>query len=258
MSCFFRAKVRHGNFFHVEKESTMFIQIDDDYLNTLRESEKRIPFQDYGQGHFKPFFEVFRIQGTELSYVSQISHPKPRVHEMQEQDDMVKLYNDKNEIIGVVNLNFMFPVFRDKLVEYDETMIRQQYEPKPQKEIDEILYRFQMYENEFDREFVSDNAIMMYQLKLEEPESDIAKRSLDFKELEAQAVAYQLNDYLSFVSDSFQVNVTRDGERFIIRDDSYYYKSISYRHLNKTNIQNLLIEMTQEMNFESISVPAKN
>ena len=152
----------------------------------------------------------------------------------------------------------MFPVFRDKLVEYDETMIRQQYEPKSQKEIDEILYRFQMYENEFDREFVSDKAIMMYQLKLEEPESDIAKRSLDFKELEAQAVAYQLNDYLSFVSDSFQVNVTRDGERFIIRDDSDYYKSISYRHLSKTNIQNLLIEMTQEMNFESISVPAKN
>lgn len=254
----FLCKSTTWKLFHVEKESAMFTQIDDDYLNKLRKFENRIPFQDYGQGHFKPFFEVFRIQDTELSYVSQISHPKPRVHDMREQDDMVKLYNDKNEIIGVVNLNFMFPVFRDKLVKYDETMIRRQYEPKPQEEIDEILCRFQMYENEFDSEFVSDKAIMMYQLKLEEPESDIAKRSLNFKELEAQAVAYQLNDYLSFVSDSFQVNVTRDGERFIIRDDSDYYKSISYRHLSKPNIQNLLIEMTQEMNFESISVPAKN
>lgn len=232
----------------------MFIQIDNEYLDSLRKYEKRIPFQEYGQGHFKPFFQVFRIQNTEMSYVSQISHPKARTKDLPEHEDIVKLKNAQGEIIGVVNLNHMFPVFSDKIIEYNENMIREQYEPKSDEEIDKMIEQFRQYKNEIDTEFVSDKAIMLYQLKSEEPEHSVAGRTLNFKELEAKAVEYQLNDYLDFGYENQKLQIHRDRERFVIKNEDGYHKTIGYRHLQSTNMQNLLVELRLEIELDMIHI----
>lgn len=96
--------------------------IDKEYIQFLKTIDTRIPDADYGKEHFKPFFApLFEKNG--LVYVSQISSAKPRHNKLKEDLDFFKIYDDKTkQIISVVNINFMFPVPKDKLtfVKYSE------------------------------------------------------------------------------------------------------------------------------------------
>jgi len=51
--------------------------IDEKYLNYLRAKEKRIPFSDYVQNKYKPFFGML-FETDEFYYVTQIPHPQAR------------------------------------------------------------------------------------------------------------------------------------------------------------------------------------
>ena len=93
-----------------------WIDIDDKYLDYLREFEKRIPYSDYGTDKMKPFFGVL-FDTDEFSYVTQVSHSQERHEKMKQSRDFYKLYDsNQNRLIGVVNLNYMFPVFKTEIV----------------------------------------------------------------------------------------------------------------------------------------------
>lgn len=54
-----------------------WINVNENYLDYLRKTEKRIPKTDYGTDKYKPFFGVLFEIGN-LYYITQVSHPQER------------------------------------------------------------------------------------------------------------------------------------------------------------------------------------
>lgn len=91
--------------------------IDDGYINFLKKIDTRIPNVNYGSNHIKPFFSpLFEKDG--LVYVVAISSAKPKHTHMTEQLYFFKLYSKKNQLISVINLNYMFPVPKNKIINF--------------------------------------------------------------------------------------------------------------------------------------------
>lgn len=59
-------------------------QIDESYLNFLREYESRIPYMDYGGNHYKPFFHSLFTLENGLEYVAQLNHAQKRHKRMRD------------------------------------------------------------------------------------------------------------------------------------------------------------------------------
>ena len=96
-----------------------WITISEQYLNYLREKEKRIPHSNYGKNHFKPFFGVLFEIG-DFVYVTQVSSAKERHKKMKQNLDFYKLYQGKDDkLLAVVNLNYMFPVPKELIENLD-------------------------------------------------------------------------------------------------------------------------------------------
>lgn len=51
-----------------------WINVNEKYLDYLRETEKRIPKTDYGTDRYKPFFGIL-FEVDDLYYITQVSHP---------------------------------------------------------------------------------------------------------------------------------------------------------------------------------------
>ena len=169
----------------MERTLVYWIHIDDKYLDYLRSIEKRIPFSDYGSDKMKPFFGVL-FETDDFAYVTQVSHPQPRHSKLKQARDFYKLYDD-DRLIGVVNLNYMFPMLikdvkRLNMSELDEVRTFSSKQEKSKyinllnKELEEI-----------NRLPIEKNSKYIYELKSKYPESAIAKRCFDFKALEEKA-----------------------------------------------------------------------
>lgn len=94
-----------------------WINVNEKYLDYLRNVESRIPRTDYGSDKYKPFFGVlFEIDN--LYYITQVSHAQTRRYKMKQQKDFFKIYDSKNlnRLIAVVNLNYMFPIPKERQV----------------------------------------------------------------------------------------------------------------------------------------------
>ena len=178
-------------FFISERKYNMFkwVTISEEYLDFLRENgDSRIPYSNYGDNKFKPFFGVLFTKG-ELAYVTQVSHPQPRHYRMTESMDFKKIYDKANlaRLICVVNLNYMFPV--------------------PLKEMEEVKYseieKFRSFSGEAERSQyifllrkemqairiidISSDAQKIYTNKYAFPNNPLSKRCLDFKAIEKTA-----------------------------------------------------------------------
>lgn len=91
--------------------------IDENYINFLKTIDSRIPNINYGKSHLKPFFApLFEKNG--LVYVATVSSAKEKHNHMTEQNYFFKLYSRQNKLISVVNLNYMFPVPKDKIIDF--------------------------------------------------------------------------------------------------------------------------------------------
>jgi protein AbiQ len=166
--------------------------IDEDYLNYLREKgDERIPFSDYGCDKVKPFFgPLFQVGG--LYYVTQISHIQPRHLKMKTDVDFIKLFNPADgTLIAVINLNYMFPVPVDCMRKLNYQTIE---ETRDFEQYDDKIKYIQLLKRELYiiRGFsLQNNAKKIYENRYVNPESFLAKRCLDYKELEKLALAYQ-------------------------------------------------------------------
>ena len=165
--------------------------VNESYLEYLRTNgDDRIPKSNYGETKYKPFFGSL-FEENDCYYVTQISHPQKKHYSMKDSTDFKKIYlPDTNHLLAVVNLNYMFPIPKELYSELKYQNITQYKEFKTDvdkgKYID-LLRRELEVINGMD---LSHLAREVYFNKYDNPGSSLAKRSLDYKELEKLALQY--------------------------------------------------------------------
>ena len=168
-----------------------WVILNDAYLNYLRKNyEPRIPFTNYGNNRLKPFFGVLMIVNN-LAYVTQVSSAKPRHSNMKQQLDFYKITQGDN-VISVVNLNYMFPVPLTELTNLKYKNLDQYvcFNSEKQKSNYIALLKYEMCE--INKLPLAQSAKQIYELKYLQPDHAVSKRSFDFKKLEQAA-----NEWLS-------------------------------------------------------------
>ena len=164
--------------------------IDEDYLNYLRSYETRIPLTDYGTDHVKPFFgALFEIDN--LVYVTQISSAKERHKKLKNTIDFHKYYMN-NKLIGVVNLNYMFPVPNNLLHNLIYSQIEKYRSFNDNFEKNKYINFLKKQLVEIQKLGLEKDAQKVYQIKDNIPSHPVARRSFDFHNLEKLAKAYVL------------------------------------------------------------------
>jgi protein AbiQ len=168
-----------------------WINVNEDYLDYLRQAENRIPRTDYGTDKYKPFFGILFEVG-DLYYVTQVSHPQARHTNLRQQKDFYKLYDPKNpnRLIAVVNLNYMFPIPKNSTTPFAKKDIHTyrtfKTETEKSKYID-LLDTELLVINSMD---MGTKAQDLYKLKYDKPNDVVSKRCIDFKAMEQLAVKY--------------------------------------------------------------------
>ena len=160
--------------------------VDEYYLDFLREKfEPRIPYSNYGEDKYKPFFgELFRI--GRMSYISQISSPKARHYKMKDSMDFLKIYDPKTKsrLLGVINLNYMFPIATGGLSDLDYRTIDEHRTFSSDAEKSNYIRLLKMQLKQMNSLNIEQQAFSLYNHKLSYPESFISMRCFDFKALE--------------------------------------------------------------------------
>ena len=167
-----------------------WLVIDEKYLNYLRNIEKRIPMSDYGKDKYKPFFGVL-FETKDFYYVTQISHPQSRHLKMKANQDFKKVYlPDSNRLVAVINLNYMFPIPKSmyQKLEYKDIDKHRTFvdDEEKSKYIDLMKKEIKI----INTMNIEQAAIRVYENKYEKPDSDLAKRCIDFKAMEQLALQY--------------------------------------------------------------------
>jgi protein AbiQ len=166
--------------------------LNDAYLDYLRNKyESRIPYSYYGEDKFKPFFgSLFEI--NDMVYVTQISHPQDRHIKLKQNIDFYKIYHpDDGRLISVINLNYMFPIYKSLLIDIKYKDIHKHRtfinDEAKSKYIDLLNTELKII-NELP---IAENAVKIYDNKYKYPDDKVAKRSFDFKKLEQACIKYQ-------------------------------------------------------------------
>lgn len=162
--------------------------IDSEYINYLKKVDGRVPNTEYGEYKFKPFFSpLFEKDG--LVYVTQISSKKERHLKMKEQVDFIKIYDDKNnKLLGVVNLNFMFPVPKDKIINVTYKDIDKFRKFRSEKEKKNYIYLLKKEMKQIKKRQINLLSEKLYEIVKINP--FISKRCLNFSLLEEKAVEF--------------------------------------------------------------------
>ncbi|MCI6986431.1 MAG: type III toxin-antitoxin system ToxN/AbiQ family toxin [Eubacteriales bacterium] len=172
-----------------------WVVIDENYLNYLRNAEYRIPYSNYGDDKYKPFFGVLFEKG-DLFYVTQISHPKPRHSHMKNSPDFIKIYapnrgpEKADELIAVVNLNYMFPVHKSLIKKLEYRDIEQHRTFSSQQEKSKYIDLLTKELALINQLGVDEKAKRLYERKVSFPADQVSLRCLDFCYLEKLAEKY--------------------------------------------------------------------
>ena len=164
-----------------------WINVNEAYLDYLRETERRIPKTDYGTNKYKPFFGVLFEVG-DLYYVTQVSHPQDRHKKLKQQKDFYKLFDPdiRGRLIAVVNLNYMFPIPKEQTSPFVKKNIHTYRTFKTEKEkrlyISLLNTELKIINSKYEK--IRKNTIKLYQEKINNPNSKISNRCCDFKLLE--------------------------------------------------------------------------
>lgn len=197
----------------------MWLKIDEDYLQYMKtHGDNCIPNQDYGSGKYKPFFKLFSIGS--VHYITQINHAQPRHRNMNEMDDFFKL-KQGNEIVGVVNLNYMFPVLDKHLITMNEHDIRTVLSMnKTDVQVNNYMERLKVEELEIKSKSIGLHAEILYERqKGNRLDAKLFNRCLDYGDLETKTLQYELDQ--QFTKEQTFVIATQ-GLFFVDVDDERY------------------------------------
>lgn len=165
-----------------------WVNVNEDYLKYLRSIDSRIPYSDYGNDKYKPFFGIL-FEKDDLYYITQISHPKDRHYNMKEQKDFFKIYdpNEESNLLAVVNLNYMFPIPKSDVYNFEYNKLeeyRSFVSNEEKRKYISLLKKEEVAINNID---FSQKAKELYDIKKNKPQSKVSQRSLEFTELEIHA-----------------------------------------------------------------------
>lgn len=169
-----------------------WINVNEKYLDYLRETERRIPRTDYGTDRYKPFFGVL-FEVSDLYYITQVSHPQERHKKLKQQKDFYKLFDPKDpkRLIAVVNLNYMFPIPKDQTTPFVKKNIHTYRTFKSEKEKSQYIDLLDTELSVINTMDIGSKAKDLYKLKYDNPDDNISKRCIDFKAMEQLAVLYR-------------------------------------------------------------------
>lgn len=168
-----------------------WINVNEKYLNYLRNYEPRIPYSDYGANKYKPFFGIL-FETNDLYYITQISHAQPRHEKMKQQKDFYKIYdsNIKTRLLAVINLNYMFPIPKTEVSLFIKKEIDKYRIFRTKEEKSKYINLLDTELRAINKLPLEEAAQSIYQLKYLYPTNKISMRCLDFKELEKYAHCY--------------------------------------------------------------------
>lgn len=167
-----------------------WLVIDEKYLNYLRNKESRIPKSDYGNDKYKPFFGVL-FETDDFYYVTQVSHPKQKHLTMKANIDFKKIYDIKtNRLIAVINLNYMFPMPKNMYEKLKYKDLDKHRSFKDEKEKSKYIALMKTELKVINTMNLDKFSIKIYHNKYDKPDSSLAKRCIDFKNMEQLALKY--------------------------------------------------------------------
>lgn len=168
-----------------------WINVNEKYLDYLRETERRIPKTDYGTDKYKPFFGVLFEVG-DLYYITQVSHPQDRHRKLKQQKDFFKLFdqNIRGRLIAVVNLNYMFPIPKEQTSPFVKKNIHTYRTFKTEKEKSQYIDLLDTELAIINSMDLGIKAQELYKLKYDSLEDEVSKRCIDFKVMEQLARKY--------------------------------------------------------------------
>lgn len=164
-----------------------WINVNEKYLDYLRFFERRIPHTNYGDDKYKPFFGIL-FEMEEFYFVTQISHAQKRHSTMKQQKDFFKIYDPKelSRLIAVVNLNYMFPILKTEVSDFEKGKIDTYRTFDSEDEKSKYIDLLDSEMQRINTLKLPDAAKDLYENKYTYPDSKVAKRCLDFKFLEEQ------------------------------------------------------------------------
>ena len=158
-------------------------------MDYLREKEERIPKIEYGS-KLKPFFSpLFELDG--FVYVTQITSKKERHKTMKNSLDFIKIYYENGNLIGAVNLNYMFPVPKNLIIEITGSNIEKYRSFDSEIDKSKYLNLLKHEMKEILKNSIEEKAKKIYEIKQTKPQHVVSKRCLDFKKLEIEAKNYK-------------------------------------------------------------------
>ena len=171
-----------------------WVIVEEDYLTYLRKyGDDRIPLSNYGNNKYKPFFGSL-FSTDNCYYVSQVSHPQNKHNKLKDSMDFKKVYvPNSNRLLAVINLKYMFPIPKELYKELKYREIEQYKEfnnDEDKSKYIDLLNRELEAINLMD---ISYAARLVFQNKYNNPGSNLAKRCLDYEELEKVGEQYMRN-----------------------------------------------------------------
>lgn len=171
-----------------------WINVNETYLDYLRNVENRIPRTNYGKDRFKPFFGIL-FETNELYYITQVSHAQPRHNKLKQQKDFYKIYDpkDPSRLIAVINLNYMFPIPKSEVFPFEKSQIHTYREFTSEKEKSKYIDLLDTELSVINTMDIGTKARNLYDLKYNKPNHPVSKRCIDFKNMELLALQYNKN-----------------------------------------------------------------
>ena len=173
------------SFYFSGEQKMQWINVNEKYINYLRQFEKRIPITEYGEDEYKPFFGIL-FETDKFYYITQISHAQQRHQHMKQQKDFYKIYDTKitNRLLAVVNLNYMFPIPKNETSEFKKSEIDKHRTFKTDTERSKYINLLNTEIKVINSMDISNAAEEIYTNKYKYPQSKLAQRCLDYRQLE--------------------------------------------------------------------------
>lgn len=176
----------------MKQEKLKWYVVDKDYVNYLRTFDNKVENIDY-KAKLKPYIGIL-VTINDFNYYVPISSAKEKHYKIKEDMDFIKIMQD-DKIIGVLNINNMIPILDDNvtLLKYKEIDNYREFETEKEKKLYISFLSFELDLINEKMSKIKKSALKLYNEKINNPTSNIAKRCCDFKLLEEKSKSYNKN-----------------------------------------------------------------
>lgn len=170
-------------------------KIDSEYLDYLRKVDNRVPYNEYGEQHYKPFFHKLFDLDEDIEYVCCITSSKSKMMGFKDRSDFKKIFlevgSGRQFLAGAVYLSDMIPVPKKVIttVRYRDIQNFRSFRNDDEKSKYIFFLRKEMSKLEEMR--IDEKGEKLYKNIINHPNSPLAKRSFDFIKLNKAAKEYK-------------------------------------------------------------------